>query len=98
MSQYEPVGSLTKKVNSFAFRQKKLQNEDSTDQEIEIVETHLGYEEDDEQEEEDDLMEFPSQKIQLIQEIGQGTYGKVSPSTNVAFVSTYIYMYRYIKH
>ena len=99
MSQYEPVGSLTKKVNSFAIRQKKLQNEeDSTDQEVEIVETHLGYEKDDEQEEEDDLMEFPSQKIQLTQEIGQGTFGKVSPSTNVDFVSTYFYMYRYTKH
>ena len=98
MSQYEPVGSLTKKVNSFAIRQKNLQNEeDSTDREVEIVETQLGYEEDDEQEEED-LMEFPSQKIQLMQEIGQGTFGKVSPSTNFAFVSTYFYTYRYTKH
>lgn len=98
MSQYEPVGSLTKKVNSFAIRQKKLQNEeDSTDREVEIVETQLGYEEDDEQEEED-LMEFPSQKIQLMEEIGQGTFGKVNPSTNFAFVSTYFYTYRYTKH
>lgn len=98
MSQYEPVGSLTKKVNSFATRQKKLQNEeDSTDREVEIVETQLGYEEDDEQEEED-LMEFPSQKIQLMEEIGQGTFGKVNPSTNFAFVSTYFYTYRYTKH